>query len=184
MADRVFKIVPASSWSYAWFGAVFLILLVPFYLLLMLCCRGLDCSAAGFWLSLFGLISVISIAVVFMFFAYSAYNSKVVLNEKGLTVKTFIYGRTLPRGSVLRSNISKLDLKTQRVFRPVIRTNGIGMPGYQAGWFRLAGREKALLVVTDRSNVVYLPAVEGYSLLLSVAEPEKFIESINELWRI
>ena len=67
-------------------------------------------------------------------------------------------------------------------FKPIRRTNGIGLPGYSAGWFKLANGEKALLFVTDRGKVVYMPTTDGYSVLLSTVNPEEFLESLNKEW--
>ena len=53
------------------------------------------------------------------------------------------------------------------------------MPGYRSGWFRLRDGEKALLYVTDPTRVVYVPTTEGYSVLLSVAEPDVFLSSLR-----
>jgi hypothetical protein len=65
--------------------------------------------------------------------------------------------------------------------QPTSRTNGIGMPGYSAGWFRLRGERRALLFVTDRSRVVYVPTREGYPVLVSVQRPAEFLESIRRV---
>jgi hypothetical protein len=56
---------------------------------------------------------------------------------------------------------------------------GTGLPGYAAGWFKLANGEKALVYVTTQSEVVYIPTTEGYSLLLSVTEPDRFLARLG-----
>jgi hypothetical protein len=58
---------------------------------------------------------------------------------------------------------------------------GTGLPGYQAGWFRLRNGDRALLYLTDRSKAVYVPTTEGYGVLLSPAEPEQFLAALNTL---
>ncbi len=55
------------------------------------------------------------------------------------------------------------------------------MPGYRAGWFRLANGEKALLYVTDPHKVAYVPTRAGYSLLLSVDRPTEFVERLRAI---
>jgi hypothetical protein len=62
----------------------------------------------------------------------------------------------------------------------VLRTNGIGLPGYQVGWFRLKNGETALLYVTDESTVTYLPTTEHDVLLLSVENAEAFLQALRE----
>jgi len=182
MTSRVFKIVPASSSTYIGFGVVFLLMLIPFVALSIQCYKDWGNSTVDFWVGISGLVLIAGVAAIFVFFGYSARNSKVVLSEKSLTIKSFIYGRTLAKEVFICDNTLKLDLRNQHSFVPVSRRNGIGLPGYQAGWFRLANKEKTLLVVTDKSQVVYLPTNKGYSVLLSLAEPEEFIKSIKEFW--
>jgi hypothetical protein len=45
----------------------------------------------------------------------------------------------------------------------------------------VAGRagEKALLYHTARDRAVYLPATEGYTMLLSVDRPDEFIAAVR-----
>ena len=82
----------------------------------------------------------------------------------------------------MKEGVRIIDLNTQTEYKPRIRTNGIGLPGYEEGWFKLRNNEKALLFVTDYSRVVYIPTDKGYSLLLSVSSSEEFRRSL-ELWR-
>ena len=43
----------------------------------------------------------------------------------------------------------------------------------------MRGGEKALVYLTDPSRVVYVPTREDHALLLSVAEPERFLEALD-----
>lgn len=58
---------------------------------------------------------------------------------------------------------------------------GTAVPGYRSGWFRLANGEKALLYLTASDRVVHVPTTEGFSLLLSVSEPERFVEQLRSV---
>jgi hypothetical protein len=73
----------------------------------------------------------------------------------------------------------RVDLRGVSEYRLRIRTNGVGLPGYRAGWFRLRSGEKALVFVTDLEQLVYVPTREGYSVLLSVVAPEEFLEALT-----
>ena len=180
MTNRVFKIVPASSSACFWFGVVFLSMMFPFVAISIQCYKDWVDFTPDFWIEVFGLIMVVVLAIIFLFFGYSARNGEVILNENGLTIKSFLYGRTLAKEVFIRDNILKLDLRNLQSVVPMSKRNGIGLPGYQAGWFRLANKEKALLFVTDKSRVVYLPTNMGYSVILSLAEAEEFIKLMKE----
>ena len=68
-------------------------------------------------------------------------------------------------------------------YKPKIRKNGIGLPGYKEGLFKLKNGEKALLYVTDSSKVAYIPTKDSYSVLLSTGQPRELFKSMNELWK-
>jgi len=133
------------------------------------------------FLSVIGLILVIILGFL-AFTGYSVKNTRFEVSEQGLQIKGGIYGRFIPRAEITTRNIQILDLNTYTQYKPRIRTNGIGLPGYAEGWFKLRNNEKALLFVTDRSNVVYIPTNQDYSVMLSVSNPEEFRQTI-ELWK-
>jgi hypothetical protein len=44
--------------------------------------------------------------------------------------------------------------------------------------------EKSLLFVTDRKRVVYVPTRDGYSVMMSVPQPEQFVATLQSTHRI
>ena len=129
-------------------------------------------------LSVIGII-LIPLILIMGFVAYSARNTRFEVNDEGLRIKGAIYGRFIPKESIIKEDLKILNLNLERELKPVMRTFGIGLPGYSEGWFKLANGERALLFVTDRFNVVYVPTTEGYSILLSTAYSEEFLESLR-----
>ncbi len=125
---------------------------------------------------------LIFILGLFAFIGYSARNTKFEVTDQGLRITGSLYGRFIPREEIAGEGVKVINLNLYPEYKPRLRTNGVGLPGYQAGWFRLRNREKALLFVTDRSNVVYIPTNRGYSVLLSVSNSEEFRQSV-ELWK-
>lgn len=139
-------------------------------------------TGPGFHL-LLGIIIAINAALiaVFVWFGISARRTRFEVTGAGLRIHAAMYGRTIP-GSVLEVDRARhVDMRQEPELRLALRTNGIGLPGYGAGWFRLKNGAKALAFLTDQRSVVYLPTREGYSLLLSVAEPEAFLDAIQRL---
>jgi len=111
--------------------------------------------------------------------AYASRNTRLELSPDGLTIRGGVYGRTIPAASLIAQEAKRVDLSGDSEYRLRIRTNGAALPGYQAGWFRLGNREKALVFVTDRDRVVYVPTSQGYAILLSVAQPEEFLAALT-----
>jgi uncharacterized membrane protein len=127
------------------------------------------------------IFSVILIAVIalFVFIGYSSRHVSFEVSDQGLRISRALYGRFIPREEIAVGGVKILNLTVDAEYKPKLRTNGIGLPGYAEGWFKLQNKEKALLFVTDRSSVVYIPTTKDYSVLLSVREAEEFAESLK-----
>ena len=110
---------------------------------------------------------------------YSSKNVSFEVSDEGLRISKAVYGRFIPREQIDTEGVMVINLNIDTEYKPRIRMNGIGLPGYAEGWFKLQNKEKALLFVTDRSNVVYIPTNKDYSVLLSVREAEEFAESMK-----
>jgi hypothetical protein len=103
------------------------------------------------------------------------------LSPDGLHLRGDVYGRRVPAAELRGGAAKVIDLHADGALRPVRRTMGTALPGYRAGWFRLADGEKALLYVTDPRRVVYVPTRAGYSLLLSVDQPAEFLKRLQAI---
>lgn len=121
---------------------------------------------------------LIGLLCLFGCLAYSSRHTRFEISPEGLTISGGLHGRTISAESLVLEEAKRVDLSGDSEYRLRTRTNGTGLPGYQAGWFKLRNGEKALVFVTDLERVVYIPTTEGYSVLLSVAAPEKFLEAL------
>jgi len=101
----------------------------------------------------------------------------------GLRVRGDMYGRVIPIDHLRPEGARRVDLSREVDLRPAGRTFGTGLPGYQAGWFRLRSGEKALLYLTDRTRAVYVPTSAGYALLLSPKDPDAFLAALRSVGR-
>jgi hypothetical protein len=124
---------------------------------------------------------LLSMMGFFGYIIYSAHAATFDVNDSGLRIHNTIYGKFIPKENMDLNDIRVVNLKTQTDLQPQWRTNGVGLPGYNAGWFNLKDKERALLFVTDRENVVYIPTNLGYSILLSTKEPDKMLNSLKAL---
>ena len=110
-----------------------------------------------------------------------AHASRFEIQTDGLRLEGDLYGRLVPRSQLHVSLARRVDLGREEGLRPRWRRMGTGLPGYQAGWFRLRNGEKALLYLTDRTRAVYIPTTAGYSLLLSPADPDRFLSQLRSV---
>ncbi len=121
----------------------------------------------------------VALLVLFGYITYSSRHVRFEVDDEALQLKGDLYGRKISLSQLKIDEARLVNLDQDDQLRPTLRTNGAGMPGYSSGWFRLKNGEKALLFVTDRKSVVYVPTTEGYSLLLSVSEPNRFLASLR-----
>ncbi len=141
-------------------------------------------TSKPFWILIPILVVLFAgLLVLFAYIAYSSQNVRFELSDEGLRLRGDLYGRLIPASALISEQARKMDLTESREYQPRWRTFGTGLPGYRAGWFRLRNREKALLYVTDGSRVVYIPTRDNYSVLLSVAEPERFLQALSGISR-
>lgn len=139
--------------------------------------KGFSLSMAGLavlWLGLLALMVGIMI---------SAQTIQYEISRQGLSIKHAIfYGRTVPKEGLVVDAMRIIYLNEEPDYKPAIRTNGISLPGFQSGWFRLKNKEKALLFVTDHRKVLYLPTTKGYAILLSTPDPETMLAKMKAMW--
>jgi hypothetical protein len=152
--ERVFSIIPASSGAYT-FLWIFSVVI--------------------------GLI-LVGIIVMFALFGYQAGHTTFTVNDQGLRIGPGLYSRFIPKQEINADGVRVVNLNTETNYKPKWRTNGAGLPGYLAGWFKLQNNEKALLFVTDRSSVVYIPTTENYSVMLSVKDADEFVALLQN-WK-
>ncbi len=130
------------------------------------------------WFLLIVAAILLGLTVFLALVAISSRSSIVELSAHGLSIRSTFYGRTIPWSLVVPEAAATVDLTRQTELAPSLRTNGIGLPGYGAGWFRLHNGQKALAFVTDRSRVAYIPT-RGFALLVSVRDPEALVISVK-----
>jgi hypothetical protein len=139
-----------------------------------------ETSRGPYWVMLPVLVILLVVGALVAVTLHGARNSRFELSHEGLRLRGDLYGRFIPREQLVVSGARRLDPRDTSL-HPSARTLGTGLPGYQAGWFRLGTGEKALLYLTDRSRAVYIPTLAGYSVLLSPDNPDAFLGALARL---
>jgi hypothetical protein len=149
--ERVFGIIPATSGAYTF---------------------------VWIFCTLIGLI-LIGVIVLLGSVGYQSRHAVFAVSDTGLRIGPGLYGRFIPKEQIDAAGVRVVNLNIETQYKPKWRTNGAGLPGYNAGWFKLENKEKALLFVTDRSSVVYIPTTENYSVMLSIREADEFVDLLQ-----
>ena len=141
--------------------------------------RMIPASSGIQWFLVPALLLTLSAAAYIGYTMYSSRRVVYTVTPAGLEISGDVYARTVARSELLLEKARAVDLEVDSELEPVVRTNGTGLPGYKAGWFRLSNGEKALLFVTDQSRVAYVPTRAGYSILMSVEDPAAFVRALQ-----
>lgn len=152
--ENVFHIIPASS------GAFTTIWVISGAVVLVLV----------FVIALFGSL------------VFQAKSARFTVTDEGLRIGPGLYGRFIPRENIQAEGVKVIDLHVDKEYALAGKTNGSNLPGFNSGWFKLANKEKALVFITDKSRVVYIPTTDNYSVLLSTLHAEEMAGAL-QAWR-
>ena len=111
--------------------------------------------------------------------AYGSRNIRYQISSSGLRVAGDLYGRLVPAASIQAAAMRPVDFALEPQLQSRWRVNGIAIPGYKSGWFKLTNGEWGLLFITDPQRVALVPTSAGYSVLLSVADPQQFVAALR-----
>lgn len=102
------------------------------------------------------------------------------LDQDKLVLDLPAYGREIPLYSLQLTQARVVTHDAADAPTLGFRTNGVGMPGYQLGWFRLEGEDiKVLASVTGEDPLLLIPVDEGYTLMLSMPQPEALLTELK-----
>jgi hypothetical protein len=138
-------------------------------------------SNSATWIIVGAAALMLGLAVLFSWLAVNIGKASFEVSAEGLRLRGDLYGRLIPAQALLVEQAQIINLHHDTARQLKRRTAGTSVPGHQAGWFRLNNGEKALVYLTDRSAVVYLPTREGYCVLLSTPQPEALLASLKRI---
>lgn len=138
-------------------------------------------SSKLFWVMLGAAALLFVLGVVFLRVAVSSRQIGFEISPDGLRLSGDLWGRTIPARNLKVDEARRVNLGDERDFQPKWRTMGSAIGNYRAGWFKLRGGGKGLLYLTDPSNAVLIPTTGDYVILLSVAEPDRFLARLREV---
>jgi hypothetical protein len=96
-----------------------------------------------------------------------------------LQVKAAYYTRQSPLSAFDLDQALVVDLREHGTYGPLIKTNGVAMPGFWAGHFRLRDQRKAFCLVTDAAKVLVLPHADGTQWLLGLEHPKAVLDILR-----
>ncbi len=172
-APKSFAVTPPPA--HAWMLLVALGGVVPLAIIGILVLAGTATPTSEVWPALVILPLVLAILLLAM------KRRSVQLRNGVLDVRGAIYRRQVAVGELDLTRARIVDLAERTDLRPALKTNGMSLPGFHVGHFRLREKlGKAFCLITDRRRVLWLPARDGKSqLLLSLQQPQALLDALR-----
>jgi hypothetical protein len=129
--------------------------------------------------ALAGLAIAVMVSVALLVFAVIASllaTAKIDITEGKLVAGGGLYKVRVP--------LDRIDVAHARIlgpndpFRLRWRTNGLGWPGLNLGWFSAKGPKRIFAVDTRKSDRVFVPTFENFDIILTPTDPSAFLKEL------
>lgn len=114
---------------------------------------------------------------------WQANHAQLVLTATSLKLQLPLYSREIALSDLQPDKAKIINLQTDDTVALSWRTNGVGLPGYSLGWFALQPEGRALVAIADKQQVLMLPTTLGFSVLLSMPQPETLLRQLQQTHR-
>ena len=170
---RNFALPPIGK-AAIWFAVVLGTLVPATTAVLAIAFARADGEKAVLILAMQALVALVILAVLL-----PMWRRQVAFDGKQLRVKATYYSRQSPLSEFRLDQARVVDTREHTEFKPMLKTNGFGLPGYWAGHFMLRDKRKAFCLVTDVSKVLALPHADGRVWLLSFEHPQAVLDILR-----
>lgn len=104
---------------------------------------------------------------------------RLALDNAGIEVATTFYRRRFALADLELDAARVVELGERPEFRAALRTNGLSIPGFRSGWYRLRDGSRALLATAGGQRLLWIPTAAGHGLLLQPADPRALLETLR-----
>lgn len=174
--DPRLALVPASPRAQAW--AFALVVGLPLVLVGATELAGGNGDAGGIAWHAIGGVSAFCFAL-WGALAFLLRRHRLRLGADGLEVATTFYRRHFALSALDLGAARVVDLGERPEFRPMLRTNGVSIPGFRSGWFRLRSGSRCLVATAGGQRLLWIPTAAGHDLLLQPGDPRALLEALR-----
>ncbi len=105
-------------------------------------------------------------------------STRLIITDTNLIIKSPLFGKTIPLENIEKERIKSINLEEENGYQLGMRRYGNNLPGFKSGWYNLRNGEKALVFITDRTNVLLIPTRE-YPVLFSTNDAAGIMELLK-----
>ena len=108
---------------------------------------------------------------------------QLVLGAKALEVKTGFNRCQVAYADLRLDDARVVDLAERTEFKPMLKLNGTGLPGFRSGWYLLRDRSRAFVAITGGPRVLWIPTRGKHALLLQPRQPQALLDALRAMAR-
>lgn len=112
-----------------------------------------------------------------LFWAFG--RTRLEFDGRTLCITATFYRQQVALADIAPGKARIVSLDEHPDLRPRWKTNGFALPGFSAGYFRLANGSKAFCLITDPARVLALTRNDGSMLLLSPERPQALLDRLR-----
>jgi len=105
---------------------------------------------------------------------------RVELQSAALAVTSSLYRCRIEAAELDLARARVVDLDEHTGLKPVLKRNGMSVPGYRSGWFSLRNRRRCFVATSDSTRLLWLPGRGRHDLLLDVADPNALLGRLRD----
>ena len=121
---------------------------------------------------------IAALAILFGLAIFSR-RRRIELDDHQLCIAATIFTRKFPRTQIKLDEARIVSLEEHPELKPMLKTNGYNIPGFQAGYFRSRKWKKMFCLITN-PRVVLLPLHDKDQVIaLSPERPQALLDALN-----
>ena len=109
------------------------------------------------------------------------HRQRLQLDASGLDIVTTLYRQRLPLSALQLDAARVVDIDERPELKPMLKSNGMAIPGFRSGWFRSRALRKLFVASAGGKRLLWLPTTRGHALLLQARQPQALLERLREL---
>jgi hypothetical protein len=102
------------------------------------------------------------------------------LDASGLDIRTTLYRRRIALPDLDLAAARVIDIDEHPQCKPLLKSNGVSLPGFRSGWFRSRAFTKLFVATAGGSRLLWLPTKLGYTLLLQPVSPGGLLDVLKQ----
>jgi hypothetical protein len=103
------------------------------------------------------------------------------LDAAALDITTSFYHQRLPLSDLQLDAARVIAIDERPELKPMLKTNGMALPGFASGWFRSRAFKKLFVATAGGQRLLWLPTRRGFALLLQPRQPQALLDRLREL---